>query len=141
MIGTGIKRNFGLFALIAVSSCTAQHAIRPLRPLEVASAPYLDRASEARVGSLMYEGGCLLFREERTAAHFLPVWPTGTIFNGTSVIFHQPAKDEQRIVIGEEFVMEGQAVRWQALPPTAFQPFRHQCASQPFYVSRVRPAD
>lgn len=128
-------------AFAATAGCVAQHNVRPLRPLELATAPYLDRASEARVGSLMYEGGCLLFREDGSAAHFLPVWPSGTVFNGTSVIFHQPAKVEQRVVIGEEFVLEGQRAPWQALPPRAFEPFRHQCGAQPFYVSRLRPAD
>jgi hypothetical protein len=89
----------------------------------------------------MYESGCLLFREDGSAARFLPIWPTGSIFNGTSVIFHQPAKDDQRIVLGQEFVIEGQGAQWPAVRARAYDPFRHQCSAPPFYVSRVRPAD
>lgn len=141
MISRWISKFVAIALLATLPACVARHGIRPLRPLELATAPYLDRIVEARTGSLMYEGGCLLFREDRTSAHFLPVWPTGTVFNGTSVIFHQPAKDEQRLVIGEEVVLQGQGAAWPSGFRTALEPFRHQCAAQPFYVSGVRPAD
>jgi hypothetical protein len=129
-----------LFALL-LGGCVSSHAIRPLRPLELATAPYLDRIVEAHTGSLMYEDGCLLFRDDTSPRRLLPVWPDGSVFNGTSVIFHQPAKADQRIVIGEEFVMGGQSVDWPALPSTGYIPFRRQCGGQPFFVSGVRPAD
>ena len=35
---------------------------RPLRPLEIATAPYRDR--DRRHRQPMYEGGCLLFHDE-----------------------------------------------------------------------------
>lgn len=133
-------RRVAVASAVAVGGCTQSHAIRPLRPLELATAPYLDRLVEARTGSLMYEGGCLLFRDDGTTQRFLPVWPTGTVFNGTSVIFHQPAKDEQRIIVGEEFVMGGQRASWPTLA-AGYLPFRQQCGGQPFFVSSVRPAD
>jgi hypothetical protein len=115
--------------------------VRPLRPLELAVAPYQETATAALTGSLMYEGGCLMFRDEKSAARLLPVWPLGTVFNGTSVIFHQPAKADQRIVLGEEFVIDGQPIAWSAFPAATYLPFEHQCAAPPFFVSRVRPAD
>ena len=71
----------------------------------------------------MYEDGCLLFHNDETAASLLPVWPDGSVFNGTSVIFHQPAKADQRIVIGEEFVMEGHAVPWRIVSPMTTRRF------------------
>jgi hypothetical protein len=89
----------------------------------------------------MYEGGCLLFREDQTKAHFLPVWPTGSIFNGTAVTFHQPGKADQPVLIGEELVIEGQPSAWSALSPPTYAPFQQQCAAQPFLVSRIHPAD
>jgi hypothetical protein len=89
----------------------------------------------------MYEGGCLLFREDQTKAHFLPVWPTGSIFNGTAVTFHQPGKADQPVLIGEELVIEGQPSAWSALSPPTYAPFKQQCTAQPFLVSRIHPAD
>ena len=126
---------------LLLAGCMHAHGIRPLRPLELATAPYLDRVVEARSGSLMYEGGCLLFRDERTKQRLLPIWPDGSTFNGTSVTFHQPAKDDQRIIVGEEVVVGGQSAAWPSLATLAYQPFRHQCGAQPFFVSSVRPAD
>jgi hypothetical protein len=90
---------------------------------------------------LLVLGGCLLFRDDDSAARLLPVWPLGSVFNGTSVIFHQPAKSDQRIVVGEEFVMEGKVAGWPGLQGATYLPFQHQCAAQPFFVSKVRPPD
>jgi hypothetical protein len=139
---TGMRRA-GLFALVLLGSCTtyAHRGIRPLRPLELATAPYQETATTALTGSLMYEGGCLLFRDELSTARLLPVWPTGSVFNGTSVIFHQPGKADQPVLIGQEFVMEGRPLIWPALSTSVYSPFQHQCAAQPFLVARVRPAD
>jgi hypothetical protein len=134
-------RKVALLLVLSLAACEAQHGIRPLHPLELATSGYSETVTSAPTGSLMYERGCLLFREDRTGALVLPVWPDGSVFNGTSVIFHEPAKADQRIILGEEFVMEGQTVPWQAVSGTGYEPFRHQCAVNPFYVSRVRPAN
>jgi hypothetical protein len=89
----------------------------------------------------MYEGDCLLFREDDGKRVLLPVWPIGTVFNGTSVIFHQPGKADQRVVLGEEFQMSGQPIAWSALRGPSYTPFHQQCIVQPFFVSRARPAN
>lgn len=130
-----------LALLLAAGACSHSNGIRPLHPLELATSLYSETVTSAATGSLMYEDGCLLFHNDETAASLLPVWPDGSVFNGTSVIFHEPAKADQRIVIGEEFVMEGQAVPWRIVSPHDYQAFRHQCVVPPFFVSRVRPAD
>lgn len=135
-------RKVALLILLLLPSCmTNGSRIRPLRPLELAVAPYRDSVTATLTGSLMYEGGCLLFRDDKPKARLLPVWPIGSVFNGTSVIFHQPAKSDQRIAIGEEFLMEGELGNWSTLPPATFLPFRHQCGAEPFLVSSVHPAD
>ena len=134
-------REIALLGLIFLESGCISHGIRPLRPLEVPVAPYQDVVTMSLVGSLMYEGGCLLFRDDATKAHLLPVWPMGSTFNGTSVFFHQPGKTEQRIVLGEEFLMEGYSVPWPAQMPGYYVPFRQQCGVQPFFVSNIRPAN
>lgn len=133
-------RKASLIPLLVLSGCISHGGIRPLRPLELAVGPYQEAATRAEAGSLMYEDGCLMFRNERTAARSLLVWPNGSVFNGTSVIFHQPGKSEQRIVLGEEILLEGRPVdpSWFA---GAYQPFARQCPVSPFFVSRVRPAD
>lgn len=136
-----VPRRICLLALWLLPGCAADHGgIRPLRPLELATGPYEGTVTTMLTGSLMYEDGCLLFREERTNARLLPIWPTGSVFNGTSVIFHEPAKAEQPILVSQQFVMEGRPLPWTQLPP-GYAPFEHQCAAQPFVVSRVRPAD
>jgi hypothetical protein len=134
-------RKVGVLLGLSLAACAAQHRIRPLHPLELPTSGYSETVTSEPTGSLMYEGGCLLFREDQSGALMLPIWPDGSVFNGTSVIFHQPAKADQRIVLGEEFVMEGQPASWQAIAASDYQPFRHQCGVRPFYVSRVRPAD
>ena len=90
----------------------------------------------ALTGSLLYEGGCLLFRDEETAGRLMPVWPDGSVFNGTTLIFHQPGKAEQLVVVGEEVMIEGQPA-----VPVAGPSGTGRCGAQPFFVSRVRPAN
>jgi hypothetical protein len=134
-------RNAGILLALMLTSCVSHGGIRPLRPLEIATEPYQETVTATLTGSLMYEGGCLLFRDEESTARLTPVWPAGSIFNGTSVIFHQPGKADQPVVVGEEFMMEGQPLQWSGLSAGAYSPFQQQCAAQPFMVARVRPAD
>ena len=141
MAGTMLLKTGLVSLLLLAGACSYSTGIRPLHPLELATSLYSETVTEAPTGSLMYEHGCLLFRDDESAALMLPIWPDGSIFNGTSVIFHQPAKAEQPIVLGQEFVMEGQAVPWQAISAENYAPFHHQCGAKPFFVSKVRPAD
>jgi hypothetical protein len=136
-------RLVGLFTLVLLGSCATdtQRGVRPLRPLEVPTGPYQETVTAGLTGSLTYEGGCLLFRDDQSTARLMPVWPLGSIFNGTSLIFHQPGKADQPVVIGEEFVMEGQPAPRSTLLRPAYLPFWQQCAALPFTVVRVRPAD
>lgn len=135
-------RKAGLFILLAVASCAPRPLIRPLKPMEIALAPYQDVVTAAQTGSLMYENSCLLFRDEATKAYLMPIWPVGSTFNGTAVTFHQPGKTDQHIMLTEEFVMEGQPLLWQRLSPTYYEPFQRQCGLvQPFFVASARPAD
>lgn len=117
------------------------HGIRPLGLHDLATAPYQEVITAALTGTLMYEGGCLMFRDEASPARLLPVWPIGSEFNGTSVIFHEPGKADQRIMVGEEFLIQGQPFSWGALTAPTYVPFHAQCPVQPFYVSAVRPAN
>jgi hypothetical protein len=113
-----------------------------LKPQEIALASYQEVITASLAGSLMYEGGCLLFRDEAGTAYLLPVWPDGSSFNGTAVLFHRPGKADQRILVSEEFVMEGQPLEYPRLPQDYYAPFRTQCPGyQPFFVSATRPAD
>lgn len=127
--------------LLLLSGCMSSHGVRPLRPQELATAPYQGVVTAAFTGSLLYEGGCLLFRDDQNRVQLLPFWPTGSVFNGTSVLFHQPGKADQRVVVGEEFMMEGQPPSWSAMSASSFEPFHRQCGAQPFFVSRITPAN
>lgn len=134
-------RKAAVLLLLIASSMSSARGVRPLRPLELATGPYRQVPAEARTGSLMYEGGCLIFSDGEKAEWLLPIWPDGSVFNGTLVTFHQPAKDDQRVALGEEFVMEGQPASWRQFSPKRYAPFWQQCRLQPFIVSSVRPAD
>jgi hypothetical protein len=134
-------RKLALVGLVAMSASVAASGPHPLRPHDLATGPYQAVATTAYTGTLMYEGGCLLFRDDENSVQFLPVWPYGSVFNGTFVTFHRPGRMEQRIVVGEEFQIEGQPVAWQTLSAPAYQPYQRQCGSPAFSVSRVRPGN
>src|SRR5438270_5491688 len=119
----------------------ASNGIRPLQPLEIATAPYQGVVTTRLTGSLMYEGGCLLFRDDSKRRHLYPIWPDGSLFDGTSVLFHEPGRSDQRIVLAEEFLMEGQPVAWSRLPGPRMLLHQRQCGGVPFAVLGVRPAD
>lgn len=136
------KATLSVLALLQACATTSTGGgVHPLRPLEIATAPYQGIVTAALPGSLMYEGNCLLFRDEATKSYLMPVWPIGSTFNGTAVLFHQPGKADQRIMVAEEFLMEGQPLRWSTLSGETYAPFLHQCGVQPFYVSSARPAN
>lgn len=129
-------------ALLLLSACASSGSgIHPLRPLELATAPYQPAVTASLTGSLAYENGCLLFIEDETRQSFLPVWPTGSLFNGTSVIFHEPGKTDQPVVIAQEFVLSGTATEWPQLPGEYYARFEAQCRAPPLLVSGIRPAD
>ena len=136
-------RKVGLLAVLLLSGCFDNHpAVRPLRPLEIATAPYQPLATKALTGTLMYEGGCLLFRDDRGGTILMPVWPDGSSFNGTALLYHLPGKSDQWLVVSQEVLLSGQPTSWAALGAASYLPLRSQCgAYAPFFVSQVRPAD
>lgn len=133
-------RKIGLLVLLMLQGCVSND-IRPLRPYELAVAPYHYGESEALVGSLMYEGGCLLFVTDDKSRQLLPVWPTGSTFEEQLITFHEPAKAEQRMILGEQIRLDGQLGDWTKLDDPQFAPFRQQCRAEPFFVTAVRPAN
>jgi hypothetical protein len=129
-----------LASVVLLAGCES-HLVHPLRPLEIPTAPYYGIASTSLTGSLMYEGDCLLFRDEGNHLQLMPVWPDGSTFNGTSLTFHEPGKAEQRIIVGEEFVMAGLPVRWSQVPSPRAEVYAQQCRRRPFAVLGVHPAN
>jgi hypothetical protein len=136
-------RKAGLFALLVVAGCVSNHpVVRPLRPLEIATAPYQALATTTLTGTLMYEGGCLLFRDEESGTIFLPVFPTGSSFNGNALLFHLPGKGEQWLAVTQELLIYGHPIQWQDLVTPVYEPMQRQCgAYAPFFVANVRPAN
>jgi hypothetical protein len=136
-------RKIGLLAILLLSGCLSNHlAVRPLRPLEIATAPYQPLATTALTGSLMYEGECLLFRDDQSGAILMPVWPAGSSFNGTALLYHLPGKSDQWVTVSQEVLLSGQPIQWTTLGGLPYQPLHHQCGGYaPFFVSQVRPAD
>jgi hypothetical protein len=136
-------RKAALAAILALSGCMSNHpAVRPLRPLEIATAPYQPLATTALSGSLMYEGGCLLFRDEEGGALLMPVWPAGSSFNGSALLYHLPGKADQWVAVAQQVLLYGQPLQWSTLAAPPYQPVREQCGGYPpFFVTNVRPAN
>jgi hypothetical protein len=135
-----MKRLF-IAAALVLGGCVSEHHLHPLRPLEIVTAPYYGSPTAGFTGSLMYEGDCLLFRGEGNHLQLMPVWPDGSTFNGTSVTFHEPGKAEQRIIVGEEFRMDGLPLHWANVPNPRAGVFARQCGREPFAVLGVHPAN
>jgi hypothetical protein len=131
-----------LAAMMFLGGCVSHNGVRPLRPLEIATAPYQQVATSAMTGTLMYEGGCLLFHDEGSGLNYMPVWPVGSTFNGTAVLFHKPGRADQWIAVAQELFIEGQPIGWPTLRSLTYQPFHHQCGGfSPFFISSVTPAN
>lgn len=136
------KAMFAILGLLpACTTTTSSGGVHPLRPLEIATAPYQQTVTAALAGSLMYEGNCLLFRDAATGAYLMPVWPNGSTFNGTALLFHEPGKSDQRVMVAEEILMAGQPLQWSTLSGATYAPFLSQCGMQPFFVASLRPAN
>jgi hypothetical protein len=133
-------RNTGLIVLLLLQGCAAGE-MRPLRPNELALAPYQEAGSQSFVGSLMYEGNCLLFEDDDRTTRLLPIWPTGSKFEESLVTFHRPGKAEQRVPVGEEILLDGQPSDWAKLTTPSLARFQHQCGARPFYVTAITPAN
>lgn len=133
-------RHVNLIGLLLLAGC-ASTGIRSLRPNELATAPYHERGGQSLVGSLMYEGGCLLFEDEDKTTRILPVWPSGSTFEESLITFHRPGKAEQRVMVGEEINLHGETVEWAAVPDPRLAPFEHQCGAKLFFVTAMAPAN
>ena len=130
-----------VFVLIFLLGGCVSNGVQSLRPLEIATAPYAPNNVASATGTLAYEHGCLSFRDDAHKAVWMPVWPDGTIFNGTSIIFHKPGKADQPIVLNQEFVLSGQPLTWANVPGPRAPLFARQCGGIPFAVADVRPAN
>ncbi len=133
-------RKFGLLLLLLLPGCASQ-GFRPLKPFEIATAPYRFGEPRSVLGTLMYEGGCLLFRTEGDSRLLLPVWPTGTQFEESLVTFHEPGRTDQGVALGEEIQLETLPLDWAKLDSASYGPFHHQCGAEPVFVAAVRPAN
>ena len=136
----GDMRRFGLLIALLLAGC-ASESVRPLKPHEIATAPYRFGQAKPLLGALMYEGGCLLFRTDGDPAVLLPVWPTGTQFEESLVTFHEPGRVDQRVAVGEEVRLDTLPLDWAKLDLAGFQPFHHQCGAEPVFVAGVTPAN
>ena len=134
-------RSAALILLALLVGCADTRGNRPLKPLEIPLAPYSGVITAALTGSLMYEGGCLLFRDEDNRTQLMPVWPYGSTFNGTSVTFHEPGKADQRVIVGEELLIAGQPVDWTRFRNSRVALHERQCSRPLFAVLGVHPAN
>jgi hypothetical protein len=138
--GKFYMRTIYLIFVILLQGC-ASSEIRPLRPNELAVAPYHEAGSKSLVGSLMYEGNCLLFEDEDRSVRLLPIWPTGSRFEESLVTFHRPGKADQRVPVGEEIRLDGESADWAELASAGLASFQHQCGGEPFFVTAITPAN
>jgi hypothetical protein len=135
-----MRRLILLLSSLTLSGCVS-NGVQALRPLEIATAPYSALVTAAPTGTLAYERGCLVFYDDSRNMALAPVWPDGTIFNGSSLIFHKPGRADQAVVLNQEFVLSGQPSSWSAVPGSRAALFQRQCGGTPFLVADVRPAN
>jgi hypothetical protein len=129
-----------ILVLLLLEGCASQ-GVRPLRDYEIATAPYRFGEAKPVLGTLMYEGGCLLLRPDGQSGMLLPVWPTGTQFEESLVTFHQPGRADQRVVVGEEVRFGTLGLDWTNLDSAGFKSFHHQCGAAPVFIADVTPAN
>ena len=129
-----------LTGVLMLQAC-ATPEVRPLHQDEIATGPYHYHGTEQMVGSLMYEGGCLLFTDHDHTRQVFPIWPDGTDFEETLLTFHHPGRADQRVIVGEEIRLDGDTGDWAQLDHERYDPFSHHCGSQPFFVTDVTPAN
>jgi|SRR5438270_2939238 len=129
------------FLVTLLTAGCVSNGVQALRPLEIPTAPYSPIVTAAPTGTLAYERDCLLFYDDARKQALLPVWPDGTIFNGTSLIFHKPGRADQPIVLNQEFVLSGRPVPWSAVTASRASLFQRQCGGTPFAVADVKPAN
>ena len=125
---------------LLLAGCVS-NGVQPLKPLEIATIPYSGNVTQSASGSLAYERGCLLFYGDAHGPFLTPIWPEGTIFNGTSLIFHRPGRADQPIVVNQEFLLSGQRLSWSQVPGPRAALVQRQCGGIPFAVADVRPAN
>jgi hypothetical protein len=130
-----------VFAWPLVLAGCVSNGVQPLRPLEISTAPYSPIIAATVTGSLAYEHGCLLFYGDTAKQVLAPIWPEGTIFNGTSLIFHKPGRADEPIVLNQEFVLSGRPLTWPTVPGPRASEFQRQCGGTPFAVADVAPAN
>jgi len=130
-----------LFALPMLLAGCVSEGVSHLEPLEIPIVGYSPAVVASATGTLAYEHGCLLFVDDAGKQIYSPVWPDGTIFNGTSLIFHRPGKADQPIVINQEFVISGRPLAWSAVPSPRAALFEQQCGRIPFAVADVAQAN
>jgi hypothetical protein len=130
-----------VFSLPALLAACVSNGIQPLKPLEIATVGYSPTVTSSATGSLAYERGCLQFYDDSGKQILLPVWPDGTIFNGTSLVFHKPGRADQPIVLNQEFVLSGEPLPWSTVPSPRATEFQRQCGGTPFVVADVAPAN
>ena len=130
-----------VFVPIFLLGACASNGVETLRTNEIATVGYSKFVTATAPGSLSYEGGCLVFRDDASKAAWVPVWPYGTIFNGTSLIFHQPGRADQPFVLNQEILLSGRPLTWADVPGPRAPLFERQCGGIPFAVAEVRPAN
>ena len=135
-----MKASVCMLPLMLLVGC-ASGGVQPLKPLEIATEPYSGLGIANGTGTLAYEGNCLSFWDDEHKAMWVPVWPIGTTFNGTSIIFHRPGRADQPFVLGQEVQISGQPLDWPKVPGARAPLFARQCAGIPFAVADVRPAN
>ncbi len=133
-------RKICVIGLVLLQACAA-NKIRPLRPNELATAPYHEAGTQTFVGSLMYEGNCLIFEDEGKTVRVLPIWPVGSTFEESLITFHQPGHAEQRLMVEQEIEITGEISSWTKISDPDLAPFQHQCGSEPFFVTAMTPAN
>lgn len=126
-------------AALFVGACAV-----PLDPGSVLSSEALPTAPHSAVvtsewrGQLEVRGDCLVFQALDRRRAYLPIFPTGSRFDGRAVAIAIPDEPERAIPLGRRVTLAGSGNDWQNVPTSMNLSSYRRCLLQPFFVVAVR---
>ncbi len=126
-------------AALVVGACAV-----PASPGPVASNHALPTAPHSHVvtsewrGRLELRGNCLVFQTMDPRRAYLPIFPTGSRFDGRTVAVVIPGQSERAISLGSRVTLAGWGNDWENLPSSMNLSSHQKCLLQPFFVVAAR---
>ena len=125
--------------LLVLAGC--QHVPTPSSVASSIDLPVYPRSPVVTVsvrGTLINSSGCLFLRNARNQNLDLLIWPTGSRFDGKTVVLAIAGRPERAFSVGQTVTVEGSLQDWENVPDAiGLSEFRRRCSATPFIVTNV----